>query len=135
VKENAMTDQTKRTPGPLEYVEGDMLTADGPRKACWLVDADENVIAAVAVGKDFDLCKSALEHAAHATQVLPELLAALRLIQNMSIDKEEDAKWTWRDICLECERVARAAIAKATAQPQPLRDDERAEVLKSASSA
>jgi hypothetical protein len=43
----------------------------------------------------------------------PDLLAALRMIQNMSIDKEGDAKWTWRDICLECERVARDAIAKA----------------------
>jgi hypothetical protein len=113
-----------------------MLSSRGERKpACWLMDDDGEVIAAVTVGKGITRSKAALKHAAHATQVLPELLAALRLIQNMSIDKEDDAKWTWRDICLECERVARAAIAKATAQPQPLRDDERAEVLKSASSA
>jgi hypothetical protein len=56
------------------------------------MDDDGEVIAAVTVGKGITRSKAALKHAAHATQVLPELLAALRLIQNMSIDKEDDAK-------------------------------------------
>jgi hypothetical protein len=103
----------KQTPGPLDYVEGEMITSGGPRPACWLVDSDGIVIAAVATGDDFDRSKAALAHAATATQLLPNMLASFRLIAGMSIEKEGDAKWTWRDICLKCEEIARAAIEAA----------------------
>jgi hypothetical protein len=145
-----MADQPKHTPGPWtggirqRWSDGNERTWIGTYVGYVIcevfhernVDSEANARRIIACVNACEGIPTAdLAHAAHATQVLPELIAALRLIQNMSIDKEDDARWTWRDICLECERVTRAAIASATAQPQPLRDDERAEVLKSASSA
>jgi hypothetical protein len=69
------------TPGPLTYTEGDMLRPsdlEQPFKACWLEDADGEVVAAVTEGADFERSKVMLKHAAHATQVLPALLAACK---------------------------------------------------------
>jgi hypothetical protein len=68
-------------PGPLTYTEGEMIRPmdGGPsKKACWLSDADDRVVAAVTEDADFERSKVLLSHAAHATSVVPLLLAACR---------------------------------------------------------
>ena len=79
-----MSDQPKHTPGPLQYVEGDLITIQDMqlnrkgKRACWLADAEGEAICVVSQDADFERARVHLQHAAYATQILPKLLAACK---------------------------------------------------------
>jgi hypothetical protein len=94
------TTKVEATPGTSKYAEQAAkvlypLLADMPGRA--LGDRWEKPTARVAEIID----------AAH----LP-LFAALERISKVSIKYEEDSRWTWRDLCLESERIAREALGR-----------------------